>query len=532
MVIKDIFLGCFIPLLGMLSIANCGKSGLEERVGVSDSVSSSTKREGGEIIVIPNETIEAFKNPMKGWRESISPGRDPIREGFPYPYGALIKEYMQWSKLEKTKDDGVEKIIAYSNHRWEGYEEMNLKVVPRVLLEWPNSTADPSISDDIRGTHWPDDLTTGDYTSEEFRERVRNLVKKLGVAWDNDSRVAFIQMGIIGRWAEHHTPNITNYWPPNSGGPHVPHQTYIPGIDTVLGNAFTKAFKNKKVLVRYAYDFPDYTFGVHWDSWGMPEQEVKGYQEMKKLKDRWRVRPIGGEITWDWGTYQSRYATGRPADGLPNVLSDQNEKRRLIGLIRDLHCTHLGGVTWADFTDIEFLNNASDLQRTMGYRFMITEFKYPARIESGKSFSVSFEVENRGSAPFYYDWPVELVLLHKDTKERVWGGLFNGVKISQWMPGDLWDEKAEKYTLPPAGNLVTSNFQLPEAINPGQYIVAIAILDPSVMKPSLRFAIENYIIGGYHPMGYIGISTDVDEIAISARHFNSLYSDKTLNYSN
>lgn len=43
---------------------------------------------------------------------------------------------MQWNMLEDDANDEVEKIIAYSNHRWKGVEDINVKVIPRVFLVW------------------------------------------------------------------------------------------------------------------------------------------------------------------------------------------------------------------------------------------------------------------------------------------------------------------------------------------------------------------------------------------------------------
>ena len=68
---------------------------------------------------------------MKGWREFFGPGYDRKRDIYPYPFGSMIKEYMQWNMMEDTRDDGVDKVIAYSNHRWEGVEDINVKVIPR-----------------------------------------------------------------------------------------------------------------------------------------------------------------------------------------------------------------------------------------------------------------------------------------------------------------------------------------------------------------------------------------------------------------
>ncbi len=63
------------------------------------------------------------------------------RASYPYPYGSIIKEYMQWNMIEDDPSDGIDKIIAYSNHRWKGMEAMNMKVIPRVYLVWVETMA-------------------------------------------------------------------------------------------------------------------------------------------------------------------------------------------------------------------------------------------------------------------------------------------------------------------------------------------------------------------------------------------------------
>lgn len=85
------------------------------------------------VTVSYQEYPNAFRNPMKGFRNSSLRYR-PGQEEYPYPYGSLTKEYMQWNMIEDDANDGVDKIIAYSNHRWKGVEDINVKVIPRFFL--------------------------------------------------------------------------------------------------------------------------------------------------------------------------------------------------------------------------------------------------------------------------------------------------------------------------------------------------------------------------------------------------------------
>ena len=75
----------------------------------------------------PPGVSECIQESDEGFREFFAPGIDRVREEYPYPYGSLTKEYMQWNMIEDDANDGVDKIIAYSNHRWKGVKDINVK---------------------------------------------------------------------------------------------------------------------------------------------------------------------------------------------------------------------------------------------------------------------------------------------------------------------------------------------------------------------------------------------------------------------
>ncbi|MFR0679257.1 DUF4832 domain-containing protein [Dysgonomonas mossii] len=502
----------------------------------------SVEVKDGKVTVNPSEFTYAIRNPMKGFREFFGPGYDKVRTEYPYPYGSLIKEYMQWNMLEDKADDGIDKMIAYSNHRWEGVEDINVKIIPRIYIVWMEPwhggyakntyTTNP---DDLNGWHWPSDIPgqvysedpnkaiTGGYFDPSFQDRVKKLVEKAGQAWDNDPRVAYVEMGIIGEFGEQHDPDITTYWPAHDQPNHVENRTWVPGIEKVLGDAFTKAFKNKKVMVRYAYEFKDYEFGIYWDSWSADEEKVRGYEEMKKLGDRWKKQPIGGEITWNWGSL-AKYKS------FEEVVGNETTRDLVVQQIRDLHCNHLGGITWADFNDQSFIPNADMLQRIMGYRFLLSNFSYPTSIKQNEPFDVSFDVVNTGSSPFYYDWPVEIALLDAKTHQKVWSKTLSSAKISQWMPGDKWDNSKKEYTDPAAVTHIEESLTLDTGLDTGDYIISVAILDPAGMLPSVRFAIQNYFEGGRHPMGHIGVNAEPVYYEVKSSEFMDMRQDRTLKY--
>ena len=290
----------------------------------------------------------------------------------------------------------------------------------------------------------------------------------------------------------------------------------------MLGDAFTENFKNKKVVVRYAYDFKDYNFGIEWDVWAVPEEQERGYNQMIKLGDRWKTQVFEGEFGFI-GSF-TKYKN------VDELVADKTMMKHVVETLRNLHCSFLGGITWSNFSDPVNAANYDVVQKNIGYRYVMKEFNYPTRIERDKSFNISFKVKNTGAAPMYYNWPIEIALLNADTKEKVWGKTLNDVDIRTWLPGEDWDETKEKYIKEPETYTISKSLTLDATIPDGKYIISISVLDPAGMSPSLRFAINNYFEGGRHPMGYVGVNKDIPEFEIKNIDFEDIQSDKALKY--
>lgn len=483
-------------ILGFLALllASCSND-------ASQSYSARNHRE--RVVVRMKEYSAPFRNTMKGFREFFDAG--PISKqranDFPYPYGSMIKEYMQWSKMEDHVSDGVDKVVAYSNHRWKGYEAMNLKVIPRAYLVWiepwhGGKPADPAMPDDLNGWHWASDMP-------HERSPYKN---------------------IPGEWGEHHDPDISTFWPPHDEQKHVKDRTWIQGIDVVLGDAFSKAFHNKKVMVRYAYDFPEYPFGIYWDSWAIDEEYERCYVQMRGLGERWKTQPIGGEITWGWGSLSRKGLRS-----FKDCIMDEETHSLMMEQIRNLHCNHLGGITWTDFSDQEVLNHVCDLQKALGYRYVLKMAEYDAVIHSGKPWKVDFSLVNTGSSPFYYEWPVEVALLDKGSHKKVWGSFFKSTDIREWLPGDDWDSEKNQYRKPAKLIRIQDSFEVAN-IPEGEYVVALAIVDPAGNLPSVRFANDNYCNGGYTVLGHVGYGTKVSNPELDRSRFDDINSDHSLYY--
>ncbi|WP_187434521.1 DUF4832 domain-containing protein [Paenibacillus methanolicus] len=456
----------------------------------------------GPISVNLTETQEAFKNPFKGFR----PTRFMNDAGFSnHEYGTVFKHYIKYTDLENAATDSVQKIKDWSNTAWAGIESQNKKVIPRVFIVYPNG-----------GEYWPEGVPHGDvatqWTSDTLKNRLTAFIQKLGQAWDNDPRVAYVELGLWGNWGEHHI------WPDKlaDGTDRIPL-----AFQTALGNAASQAFQNKKVQVRYPDTFQNFNFGFLWDSFALIDDLAGG--EGIVSRNVWRTQINGGEIAYDWGQKHIQ-----PGDSPNDTLSDPTHRNYVIDWIKKTHSTSLGWVDLYDAGNSAVSEGAALMQKEFGYRFVINQATFSGSVQPGGSMNVAFQVVNKGSAPFYYNWPVEASLLNSD-RTVAWKGIFNNADIRTWMPGDDWNSATRQYNQAPAVHQVSGTFAIPSNMPAGTYTLALSILDPYGYKPSARFANANYYTGGRTPLGKVGIGMDPANQNLGA--FDQLKSDNTLSYS-
>ncbi|MGO4375575.1 hypothetical protein AB4Z21_33435, partial [Paenibacillus sp. MCAF20] len=267
----------------------------------------------GPITVNLTETQEAFKNPFKGFR----PTRFMNDTSFSnHEYGTVFKHYIKYTDLENAASDSVQKIKDWSNAAWAGIESQNKKVIPRVFIVYPNG-----------GEYWPEGVPHGDvttqWTTETLKNRLTAFIQKLGQAWDNDPRVAYIELGLWGNWGEHHI------WPDKlaDGTDRMPLV-----FQTALGDAASQAFQNKKVQVRYPDTFQNYNFGFLWDSFALIDDLSGG--EGIAARNVWRTQVNGGEVAYDWGQKHIQ-----PGDSPNDTLSDPIHRDYVIDWIKKTHTT-------------------------------------------------------------------------------------------------------------------------------------------------------------------------------------------------
>jgi len=448
----------------------------EDRVAEASQAGVDCENGAPLITVFPDENTDALKNPLKGFRANRKDAAD-------HEYGTIGREYIRWSDIENDESDTVQKIRDYCNSKWAGLDQQGIKVIPRVYLDWDSNSGNE---------YWPADMATGDYSSTQFTQRLERLIYRLGECWNDDPRVAWVQMGLIGYWGEHHHPGVS------------------PELQQLMGDAFTEAFPDKKFLVRSPEDFQNYEVGIYWDSWAHANQINSHGALLENLNNetgRWKVVPIEGETAYNWGDYPTQ-----PGDNPDDTLSDPAHRDFLLDTIYNLHCSGLGSISRYTDSDPVVSAGAQEVQKAFGYRFLIPQITWTGRVEPDGILRLAMTIRNTGAAPFYHDWPLEFSLLDPVTRAPLWKTILDDVDIRDWLPGDDWDEENNQYQMPASNYTVHASIPVPrDRVPKGEYIAALAVLDPVGRKPALRFAVQNYFNGGRHPIGRVGVGVDLGD---------------------
>jgi hypothetical protein len=376
-------------------------------------------------------------NPLKG----LVPYADLQKDLFPHsmefsylPLSALVvgKNDHDWAPLEKL----LAGIAGRGNQAvFRVYLEYpgRKDVIPKYLVEgglkvhrYLNTNTQPLP---------PKEVETPDYSDVNLRACLRSFVAALGGKYDGDARIGFITAGLLGTWGEWHTWPREDLW---AGKP----------VQKEVMDAYEAAFKRTPVLLRYpAGEGEDdlapnaaRPFGYHDDSfaWATLDTGRKSddwfylariKRSGKESRDKWKTWPIGGEVRPE--------AWGEVFDTRPK----RKEIQDFETCVKETHATWLmdsgmfSNKTWSE----ERRRRAEGLVRKMGYEFHVPGVTVR---RDGASIDVAVEIENRGVAPFYYDWPARFVLLGADGKPvRTFPG--KGT-LRGLLPGDparVWKER-------------------------------------------------------------------------------------------
>jgi hypothetical protein len=325
-------------------------------------------------------------NPLKGFMPYMNQG---LTNKFPYSmewFYLMLSDIMDGAnsftfdkslevKLAKTASHGKQAVfriyLDYPN-KGHGVPEFLIKNGHK-LIPYKNNDADN------KGGLSPD------YNDENLIKAMEVSIAAMGKKYDGDPRIGFITIGYLGHWGEWHT---------------YPNTKLMAKRDVQLRilKAFFNAFKKTKYHLRYPNKGEmSMPCGFHDDSFAYSTLKEKkkswhfmAQMEQGKATDTWEKQPIGGEIypplqknIWD--------------KTLPPKAQNFSE------CVKESHCTWLiNNAIFRGKWDTGKKAKALLASKIMGYELYVSTYK----VNNGM---LTIKIENRGVAPFYYKWSVELI---------------------------------------------------------------------------------------------------------------------------
>jgi len=302
---------------------------------------------------------------------------------------------------------------------------------------------------------------TPDFSDPKFLKAHRDFMTALGARYDNDPRVAWIDIGSYGFWGE---------WHFLYGGSHESLEATRETKLSILEDYF-EAFPNIPKVITFDDTFAlryvvEHGGGIRNDCLaglfnGEDQNEVYLEYVGDLNKTAWKTGIINGEFC------------GNVKEFIKATTERFNETYEFIqkthwSIITFKLC-QLGG-------DIEPVSkghrkNLDKLYKKLGYRFILREVEHDKEIEKGDTLTITIQVENKGVAPFYFEWPLVFYLIDSDGDVALQQDL--NLDIRNWLPGT---------------HTVTTNVLIPSDVPPNTYNVKLAIHDPVKDAPGVMFA--------------------------------------------
>ena len=360
-----------------------------------------------------------------------------------------------WAPMERLLDDiasrgcqGVFRIYMEFPRKPSGVPEYLVQAGVKVR-EWTNTNSQPPALD-----HTPD------YEDPRLWEALKNFIAALGARYDGDPRIGFITAGLLGTWGEWHC---------------YPHAEWFASqtVQAEVMDAYEAAFKKTPVLLRYPAGDHDHAhasngrrnLGYHDDSfaWSTIETGSKddAWTFLAALRkagpaamERWRTAPIGGEIRPElWPCLWQN-------DGC-------QEGQDFARCVRETHASWLMESSTSRALTPDGRARALVAAQSLGYELQIVKATVALK---GRALDVSVTITNRGVAPFYADWPVQVVAVGSD-----------GGESSAKLPFALHK------LLPPASETQSVTLDLAK-LAPGETKLLLSIPNPLKGGRPLRFA--------------------------------------------
>ena len=272
----------------------------------------------------------------------------------------------------------------------------------------------------------------------------------MGRCYNNNPRVAFLQLGLLGFWVSG-TLGLARPFTPS------------PPPSAVLSNTFHRAFPGKMLMARYARDHAasQSWLGFHDDMF--PEDTDNGKALVVPEPPQRHGTPIR---TGNTPRSRARWSPTRP-----NNVSARTSTTHCVSPIEATF--HGSGPIARPWRETRRPNSGKrHTHSSDGWATSSASPKFGTlpKFPQAQSLRIKIVGLNEGVAPFYYLWPGELALL-SDAGKLAAHHIPLRCDIRTWQPGPFELESDVALDAPA-----------------GRYKLALGVIDPWTSQPAIRFA--------------------------------------------
>jgi len=262
---------------------------------------------------------------------------------------------------------------------------------PYAVPAFLEHVAKHSYTDFSNGTHH--ESFAPDYNNPALVAAMLETISALGARYDGDPRIGFITVGFLGFWGEWHTfrPSCAcDTWMPSAA------------VETAVLDTFDRAFNRTRLLVRNPdVGWSGQAIGFHDDSFAEqtispPDWMFTGRLRKAGATTQWEREPIGGELA----PARQPCTFDLPACNPPGQEFGRSVDATHASWLVNHHAFQAG-------YEPEAFTRAVAGARRLGYELFVSAVRCPDATTGGR-FDVDVRMQNRGVAPFYYDWTVQL----------------------------------------------------------------------------------------------------------------------------
>ena len=339
---------------------------------------------------------------------------------------------------------------------------------------------------DTNGDNSPDTYVP-DWNHPYYLERATNLLNELGRRYNDDKRIAWIDIGLYGQYGEWTLSSRVDYDDAPEGIEPITQES-----KQILIDGHVRAFSRQQLVIfllrsnfkaiKYAFAHPQAERPIGWrvDCLARPDffdGWLNDPYQWDQLKDRWQVAPVVAE-----------FCSRRIIFDLPDTDRDG------LGQVINFHVSAVGNgniQNWEDLSQKE-KDRFVLIGKTAGYRFILSQLTLPSTVHAGGSFLCTSSWTNQGVAPAYEDWDAVLQLRNPQDGTVVWESILS-LNLKNLMPEEMLH--------------LEQMLNLSSVLAPGIYPVHVLIRDPQGYRSPLLLAIEGRQADDSFYLGRVAVDT-------------------------